>query len=188
MKAARRQPDQTELEDLRASAALWGQGVSRTYSAGTKRTAVPPGGYSPSVIANVQARRLSPGTLVAHNWPTKSCNHPAGSRPPGVRAQLLAVGLSRTKRDPARTGHRASTCGNTDPEGTVPVRNPRPRRPWAAPVQAADLPRSGPQLAHNWPTDTGNGPLNRSRPHIRPGPQTGPDLQLCVAGVGFEPT
>jgi len=31
-KAARRQPDQTELEDLRASAALWGLGVSRTYS------------------------------------------------------------------------------------------------------------------------------------------------------------
>ena len=114
-----------------------------------KRTAVPPGGYSPSVIANVQARRLSPGTLVARNWPTKSCNLPAGSRPPGFRAQLPTVGLSRTKRDPARIGHRASTCGNTDVEGTVPGMSiPRPRRPWAAPVQAADLPGSGPQLAH----------------------------------------
>ncbi len=55
---------------------------------------------SPSVIANVQARRLSPGTLVTHNWPTKSFNHPAGSRPPGVRAQLTTVRHNRTQQDP----------------------------------------------------------------------------------------
>jgi hypothetical protein len=33
MRTARRQPDQTELEGLRASAALWGQDASRKNSA-----------------------------------------------------------------------------------------------------------------------------------------------------------
>jgi hypothetical protein len=147
----------------------------------TKRTAVPPGGYSPSVIANVQARRLSPGTLVAHNWPTKSRNHPAGSRPPGVRAQLPTVRRSRTQRNPARTSRRTVTCGNTPPKGAVPdAQSPPP--PGAG--RAGRRPLTCPDLARNWPTGTVDGPRNRSRAHIRPGPQTGPDLGLCVAGVG----
>jgi hypothetical protein len=63
--------------------------------------------------------------------------------------------------------------------------NPLPAR---TPGRAGRRPLTCPDLAHNWPTGTGNGPRNRSRARIRPGPQTGPDLGLCVAGVGFEPT
>jgi hypothetical protein len=65
------------------------------------------------------------------------------------------------------------------------MRNPRPP-PSAG--RAGHRPLTCPDLAHNWPADTVNGPRNRSRTRIRPGPQTGPDLGLCVAGVGFEPT
>jgi hypothetical protein len=63
--------------------------------------------------------------------------------------------------------------------------NPLPAR---TPGRAGRRPLTCPDLAHNWPTDTVNGPPDRSRTHIRPGPQTGPDLGFCVAGVGFEPT
>ncbi len=107
---------------------------------------------------------------VAHSWPTKSCNHPAGSRPPGVRTQLPTVRRSRTQRDPARTSRRTVTCGNTPPKGAVSdAQSPPP--PSAG--RAGRRPLTCPDLARNWPADTVNGPRNRSRAHIRPGPQTG---------------
>ena len=65
------------------------------------------------------------------------------------------------------------------------MRNPSPTQ---TPGRAERRPLTCPDLARNWPTGTGNGRRNRPRTRIRLGPQTGPDLGLCVAGVGFEPT
>jgi hypothetical protein len=55
--AARRQPDQTELEDLRASAALWGQGVGRMYSA----FGLPNNEMMQPIIAAIRFRWSMPG-------------------------------------------------------------------------------------------------------------------------------
>jgi hypothetical protein len=161
------------------------QDRSRVSALGAKRTAVPPGGYSPFRDRQCPGSTTATGHAVAHSWPTKSCNHLARSRPPGVRTQLHAMRRSRTRRDPADTSYRAVTCGNTPAKGAVPDAHPRLPR---SPGRAGCRPLTCPDLARNAPAGSGSGPRNRPRTCIRPGPQTGPDLQLCVAGVGFEPT
>ena len=89
------------------------------------------------------------GRHLARRWPAESCDHPAGSRPPGVRTQLHAMRLSRTQRDPADTSNRAVSCGNTRPKGAVPdARSPPPRNLGRAGCGPLTCPGSGPQLAH----------------------------------------
>jgi hypothetical protein len=63
-----------------------------------------------------------------------------------------------------------------------------PGRPAPGPLRRRPL--TSPDLAHNWPTATGNGLPNRSGHAAGPASGnacTGPDLGFCVAGAGFEP-
>ena len=88
------------------------------------------------------------------------------SRPPYVRA---TAGLSGTQLDltpPPRSGYTLCDLRKYRPGRPVPwITAPDSRS--RAPVPHKPLTR--PDLAHNWPTATGNGLPNRSRTRIRPG-------------------
>ena len=61
----------------------------------------------------------------------------------------------------------------------------------AVPAPVLHKPLTRPDLAHHWPTATGNGLPNRSFSAIEPPTQVrvnGSDLGFRVAGVGFEST
>jgi hypothetical protein len=79
MTAARLRPDQTELEDLRASAALWGQGVSRTYSA---------------IGAPASAWGL-PCDLTMRSRYSAACRAPGNGRLQQVLLVILTAGVTR---------------------------------------------------------------------------------------------
>src|SRR6266545_4352970 len=78
--------------------------------------------------------------------------------PPGVRAQLPTVGLNGTQRDPAVTGYRTVTCGNTRPEGAVPDPQSPPARDLGG---TRRRPLTGPQLARRLRERSPEPPLDR---------------------------
>ena len=90
-------------------------------------------------------------------------------RESGPSRVRVTAGLSGTQLDlkpPPRSGYTSLNCGNARPERSAHgSRLPDGRS--RAPVLHKPLTR--PDLAHHWPTATGNGLPNRSRTRIRPG-------------------
>jgi hypothetical protein len=110
-------------------------------------------------------RASPPAQPMAPRWPTKRRRR-RESRPSYVRA---TVGLNGTQLDlkpPPRSGYTPVTRGNIDrevsPHGSLP-RTGDPGHPFS------HEPLTRPDLAHHWPTATGNGLPNRSRTRCRPG-------------------
>ena len=107
--------------------------------------------------------------LRPRQWPSAGPKNRRGrqdSRPSCVR---VTAGLNGTQLDlipPPRSGYASLTCGNARPERSAHGSRPPDGRS-RAPVLHKPLTR--PDLAHHWPTATGNGLPNRSRTRIRPG-------------------
>jgi len=102
-------------------------------------------------------------------WPT------TGPQKSGADAGIPSVMRpcrSWTQRDtagpdtPAQIRLGSVTCGNTGQGGRLHEPRPRTAHPRAL---RSPKPLTRPDLAHHWPTATGNGLPDRSRTRIRPG-------------------
>jgi hypothetical protein len=114
-------------------------------------------------------RARPPPQPVALGWPTRIRVDAGNPVRPASVPQLDPAGHSGTQRDltpPPRSGETSMTCGNADQGDRLHRSRPPDGRSQAS---IPYKPLTSPDLAHRWPTETGNGLPDRSRTRRRPG-------------------
>jgi hypothetical protein len=183
IRASRLKPEKAQVKAGILFSSGTAPGTACTSCSPSMHTAYPAATRSPASTSREPSTPAT-GPPLAH----KNRRRPRESCPSCVRA---TAGPSGTQWDPGASTHIRLVIPDLRkyrserPAPSITARDRRPR----APIRSEPL--TSQNLAHHWPTATGDGLPNRSFSAIEPLTQVrvnGSDLGFWVAGVGFEPT